>query len=174
VLFGDVERDHRGGALTRGQGGRLVRAQHRGRGAQTDSQLIGWLTRFFSTVLPSQFSPESVATGSAIEMDGIGRLTRTGWFFGWCLALAVAGWPVGAQATLIAVPQRHVAPAQGVFHVEPARHGSAPGWILADRWPHARPQRSPGAAWGRALSDAHSGTRPTVLTLGSHEGAFAP
>ncbi len=43
-------------------------------------------------------------------MDRIGRLTQTGWFFGWCLALAVAGWPVGAHATRI----KEIASVQGV------------------------------------------------------------
>ena len=43
-------------------------------------------------------------------MDRIGRLTRTGWFFGWCLALVVAGWPAGAHATRI----KEIAAVQGV------------------------------------------------------------
>jgi flagellar P-ring protein precursor FlgI len=43
-------------------------------------------------------------------MDRIGRLTRTGWFFGWCLALAAAGWPAGAHATRI----KEIAAVQGV------------------------------------------------------------
>ncbi len=41
-------------------------------------------------------------------MDRIGRLTQAGWLFVWCLALA--GWPVGAQATRI----KEVATVQGV------------------------------------------------------------
>jgi len=43
-------------------------------------------------------------------MDRIGRLTQSGWFFGWCLALVVAGWPVAAHATRI----KEIASVQGV------------------------------------------------------------
>jgi flagellar P-ring protein precursor FlgI len=43
-------------------------------------------------------------------MDRVGRLTQTGWFFGGCLALAIAAWPVGAQATRI----KEIASVQGV------------------------------------------------------------
>ena len=43
-------------------------------------------------------------------MDRIGRLTQAGWFFGWCLALVVAGWPAGAHATRI----KEIAAVQGV------------------------------------------------------------
>ncbi len=43
-------------------------------------------------------------------MDRMGRLTQTGWFFGGCLALAIAAWPVGAQATRI----KEIASVQGV------------------------------------------------------------
>ena len=43
-------------------------------------------------------------------MDRVGRLTQTGWFYGGCLALAIAAWPVGAQATRI----KEIASVQGV------------------------------------------------------------
>ena len=43
-------------------------------------------------------------------MDRMGRLTQTGWFYGGCLALAIAAWPVGAQATRI----KEIASVQGV------------------------------------------------------------
>jgi flagellar P-ring protein precursor FlgI len=43
-------------------------------------------------------------------MDRVGRLTQTGWFFGGCLALAIAAWPVGAQAARI----KEIASVQGV------------------------------------------------------------
>ncbi len=43
-------------------------------------------------------------------MDRVGRLTQTGWFYGGCLALAIAAWPVGAQAARI----KEIASVQGV------------------------------------------------------------